>query len=116
MKVGIVGGGITGISLGYFLSLQGVKVEIFEASPALGGLADQVTLEDGALVDRFYHTILSSDSHLRQLCTELDISDRLRFRETKMGFYHQGEIHSMNNAIEFLRFLCWAGLTVFAWG
>lgn len=93
-----------GISLGYFLSQQGVKVEIFEASPALGGLVGSITLEDGVSVDRFYHTILSSDSHLRQLCTELNIADKLRFRETKMGFYHQGEIHSMNNVMEFLRF------------
>lgn len=104
MNVGIVGGGMMGISLGYFLSQQGVEVEIFEASPALGGLADQIILEDGTTVDRFYHTILSSDSLLRQLCAELDIAHKLRFRETKMGFYYQGEIHSMNNVIEFLRF------------
>jgi protoporphyrinogen oxidase len=104
VNVGIVGGGIMGVSLGYFLSQQGAEVEIFEASPMLGGLAGTVTLEDGVSVDRFYHTILSSDSHLRQLCSELNIADRLRFRETQMGFYHQGEIHSMNNIVEFLRF------------
>jgi protoporphyrinogen oxidase len=104
MSVGIVGGGIMGISLGYFLSQQGVKVEIFEASPVMGGLVGSIILEDGTPVDRFYHTILSSDSHLCRLCTELNIADKLRFRETKMGFYHQGEIHSMNNVIEFLRF------------
>lgn len=104
MNIGIIGGGMMGISLGYFLSQQGVEVEIFEASPMLGGLVDTITLEDGVSVDRFYHAILPSDSHLRQLCTELNIADRLRFHETKMGFYHQGEIHSMNNVIEFLRF------------
>jgi protoporphyrinogen oxidase len=104
VNVGIVGGGIMGISLGYFLSQQGVQVQVFEASPMLGGLADAITLEDGVSVDRFYHTILSSDSHLRQLCTELGIADRLRFHETRMGFYHQGAIHSMNDIIEFLRF------------
>lgn len=104
MNVAIVGGGIMGVSLGYFLSQRGAEVEIFEASPTLGGLANTVTLEDGVPVDRFYHTILSSDSHLRQLCSELNIADRLRFRETRMGFYHQGEIYSMNNVVEFLRF------------
>jgi protoporphyrinogen oxidase len=104
MNVGIIGGGMMGISLGYYLSQQGVEVEIFEASGKLGGLADTINLGDGASVDRFYHTILSSDSHLCQLCAELNIADRLCFRETKMGFYHQGEIHSMNNVIEFLRF------------
>jgi protoporphyrinogen oxidase len=121
MKVGIIGGGIMGISLGYFLSRQGVNVEIFEASPTLGGLAGPLVLEDGTAVDRFYHAILSSDNHLRQLCAELDISDQLRFRETKMGFYYQGQIYSMNSVVEFLRFppLGWIdrfrlGLTVLA--
>jgi protoporphyrinogen oxidase len=104
MTVAIIGGGLMGLSLGYFLSQQNVQVEILEASPLLGGLAGPITLEDGTQVDRFYHTILSSDSHLRQLCAELDLTDQLRSRETRMGFYHNGDVHSMNNVIEFLRF------------
>ena len=104
MKIGIVGAGIMGVSLGYFLSQQGAEVEIFEASPHLGGLAGPLVLEDGTAVDRFYHAILSSDSHLRGLCTELGIAGRLRFRQTRMGFYHGGQIYSMNNVVEFLRF------------
>jgi protoporphyrinogen oxidase len=119
MNIGIVGGGLMGVSLGYFLSQQGATVEVFEAASALGGLASQAPLEDGTAVDRFYHTILSSDGHLRQLCAELGIEDELRFRETRMGFYYRGETHSMNNVVEFLRFppLGWVdrfrlGLTV----
>jgi protoporphyrinogen oxidase len=121
MKIGIIGGGIMGLTLGYFLSQEGTKVEIFEASSVLGGLAGPLILEDGTAVDRFYHAILLSDSHLRKLCNELGIADQLRFRETKMGFYHQGNIYSMNSAVEFLSFppLGWIdrlrlGLTVFA--
>jgi len=104
MKIGIIGGGIMGISLGYFLSRQGMEVEIYEASPVLGGLAGPLYLEDGTAIDRFYHAILSSDSSLSQLCEELGISDQLRYQETKMGFYHNGRIFSMNNVVEFLRF------------
>ena len=104
MKIGILGGGIMGVSLGYFLSKKGIQVEIFEASPMLGGLAGSMTLDDGTKVDRFYHAILSSDSHLLQLCDELGIADQLRFNETRMGFFYKDEIHSMNNMIEFLRF------------
>ncbi len=103
-RVAIIGGGIMGISLGYFLSRQKVKVEIFEASPVLGGLAGPMNLEDGTQVDRFYHAILSSDESLRQLSAELGITDQLRFKETKMGFYHQGKIFPMNNLVDFLRF------------
>lgn len=120
MTVGIIGGGIMGVSLGYFLSRQGIPVEIFEASPALGGLAGAVTLSDGTTVDRFYHAVLSSDGQVIELCRELGLSDRLRFRQTPMGFLHDGDIYSMNSVLELLRFplLGWIdrlrlGFTVF---
>ncbi|MFT3893219.1 MAG: NAD(P)/FAD-dependent oxidoreductase [Anaerolineales bacterium] len=120
-KVGIIGGGIMGISLGYFLSKQGVSVTIYEASPVLGGLAGPIVLEDGTEVDRFYHAILSSDRHLSDLCKELGIYDQMRFKETKTGFYYKNAIYPMNNIIEFLKFppLGWIdrfrlGLTVMA--
>lgn len=110
-----------GISLGYFLSKQGIDVEIYEASPVLGGLAGPLTLNDGTNVDRFYHAILSSDDHLRELCTELGIADQLRFRTTQMGFYYDNAIHPMNGVVDFLRFppLGWLdrlrlGITVLA--
>jgi len=104
MKIAIVGGGLTGVSLGYFLAREGASVDIFEASPVLGGLAGPLVLEDGTAVDRFYHAILPSDDHLWQLCQELGIEDQLRFQQTKNAFFVDGGIHSMNSAIEFLRF------------
>jgi protoporphyrinogen oxidase len=104
MHIGIVGGGITGITLGYYLSRQGCQVDIYEASPTIGGLAGSLQLADGALIDRYYHVILSHDMQVMGLCKDLGIEDKLRFRETKMGFYHSGKIHSMNNVVEFLRF------------
>lgn len=120
-KIGIIGGGIMGISLGYFLSKQGASVTIYEASPVLGGLAGPLVLEDGTQVDRFYHAILSSDRHLANLCKELGIADQLRFKETKTSFFYKGKLHPMNNIIEFLKFppLGWIdrfrlGLTVLA--
>jgi protoporphyrinogen oxidase len=121
MSVAIVGGGIMGVSLGYFLARRGLPVEIFEASPRLGGLAGPLYLPDGTPIDRFYHAILSSDGHLRQLCSELGIEGQLRFRQTRMGFFHDGQTYSMNSTLEFLRFppLGWVdrfrlGLTVLA--
>ena len=104
MKIAIVGGGLTGVSLGYFLSREGASVDIFEASSVLGGLAGPLVLEDGTAVDRFYHAILPSDDHLWQLCKELGIGDALRFQQTKNAFFVDGGIHSMNSAVEFLRF------------
>jgi protoporphyrinogen oxidase len=103
-SVAIVGGGIMGITLAYLLSQQGMRVEVFEASATLGGLAGPLVLPDGTEVDRFYHAILSSDSQLVALCEELGIGDEMRFKETRTGFYLDGKIYSMNNIMEFLRF------------
>jgi protoporphyrinogen oxidase len=119
--IAVIGGGIMGISLGYFLSRAGHQVEVFEASASLGGLAGPINLPDGVKVDRFYHAILSSDSHLRELVNELGIAGKLKFRETKTGFYHSGRIYPMNGVLDFLRFppLRWIdrfrlGLTILA--
>lgn len=110
-----------GVTLGYMLAKRGMPVEIFEASPVLGGLAGPLTLPDGTEVDRFYHAILSSDAYLGGLIAELGLKDQMRFGETKTAFYYKNKLHSMNNIIEFLRFppLGWIdrfrlGLTVLA--
>lgn len=102
--IAIVGGGIMGMGLGYRLTQLGATVDVFEAEAALGGMAGTITLENGASVDRFYHTILSSDLHLRRLCSDLGIGSALRFRKTRMGFHYNGAVFSMNNILEFMRF------------
>lgn len=120
-RIGVVGGGIMGITLGYLLLRRGVLVDIYEASPVLGGLAGPRRLPDGTIVDRFYHTILSSDQFLHDLCEELRVLDQLRFAETKMGFYHNAQVYPMNSVVDFVRFppLTWIdrfrlGLTILA--
>lgn len=120
-RLAIMGGGIMGVTLAYYLTKQGMAVDLYEASSTVGGLAGPLYLADGTAVDRFYHAILSSDSHLANLCDELGIADQLRFHPTKMGFYYNQTIYPMNGIGDFLRFppLGWLdrlrlGLTVLA--
>jgi protoporphyrinogen oxidase len=103
MRIGIIGGGILGITLGYFLSKQGAKVTIYEASDTLGGLAGPIKM-DGYNIDRFYHAILTSDAHLQALFAELGITDRYRAHETKTAFYQQGRFFEMNDMKDFMTF------------
>lgn len=104
MTTAIVGGGIMGVSLGYFLSCAGVPVTIYEGSQTLGGLAGPLTLPDGVEVDRFYHAILSSDEHLMGLCDELGLTGQLRFKPTGTLVYSGGRLVSMSGLLDFLRF------------
>ena len=102
--VAVIGGGIMGITLAYFLARQGIAADVFEASPVVGGLAGPLVLDDGVEVDRYYHAILSSDAHLCGLCAELGIAGELRFKETKSTFFVDGGLYSMNSLVEFLLF------------
>lgn len=100
----VVGGGIMGVTLAYFLSEAGVPVVVYEGGPTLGGLAGPITLPDGVEVDRFYHAILSGDAHLMALCGALGISDRLRFKPTGTLVFSGGRLVSMNGLVDFLTF------------
>lgn len=102
--VAIVGGGIMGISVAYFLARRGVACDVFEASSVVGGLAGPLQLPDGTEVDRYYHAILSTDAQLKRLCDDLGVADQLRFKTTTSSFYVDGGLYSMNSLLEFLLF------------
>jgi protoporphyrinogen oxidase len=101
--VGIVGGGILGLSAAYRLAQAGVSVSLFERAPDLGGLVGSFDF-DGTRVDRFYHVILPNDDRVVGLANELGLGDRFRFAPTKVGFYDSGRVFSMTSPKEFLTF------------
>jgi len=103
MHVGIVGGGILGVTLGYHLSRAGLRATVLEASGTLGGLAGPIEM-DGYNIDRFYHAILTTDAELHRLFAELGIADQYRFGEAKTAFYHRGKLYPMTNMVDFLTF------------
>jgi protoporphyrinogen oxidase len=101
--VGIVGGGILGMTAAYRLAQAGVKPVLYERSPDLGGLVGSFDF-DGYPADRFYHVILPTDDRVIGLATELGLGDNFRFRPTGVGFYDQGRLFSMSSLPEFLTF------------
>ena len=105
MQFAIVGDGLMGISLGYFLSQKGVTVEIFETPPFFGELAKPVNLEDGTVIDPCFQPILSKDGELLHLCAKLGIADQLQTHKTNLGFFIDGKIRPANHVSELLRFL-----------
>ncbi len=101
--VGIVGGGILGMTAALRLAQAGVKVSLYERSNDLGGLVGSFPLGD-LPVDRFYHVILPTDDRVIGLAEELGLGDRFRFRPTRVGFYGDGRVFSMTSPREFLGF------------
>jgi protoporphyrinogen oxidase len=102
-SIGIVGGGILGMTAAYRLAKEGFRVALYERAPDLGGLVGSFDF-DGRKVDRFYHVVLPTDDRVRGLAEEVGLGDRFRFRPTGVGFYDDGRLFSMNSLKEFLTF------------
>ncbi len=103
MRIGIVGGGLTGLALAQRLAMKNHQITVYEREPQLGGLA---THHDyGAFIwDRFYHVILPSDRYLINFIGDLGLSDRLRWRRTLTGFFVDQKLYSLSSGLDFLRF------------
>jgi len=103
-SVGIIGGGLIGLTTAYRLAQAGVAVSVYERDGRLGGLAGTADL-GGIPVDRYYHVVLPTDDRVRSLAAEVGIGeDRFRFRTTRVGFYQQGRLTSMSSPRELLTF------------
>lgn len=103
MRVGIIGGGIAGLTAAYYLEKAGVKTTIIEANPELGGLSR--AFDFGPFQwDRYYHCILTSDTDLTRLIDDIGLTPEMRWSVTKTGFYSTRGLHSFSNSMDFLRF------------
>ena len=101
--VGIVGGGILGLTSALRLAQAGLHVALYERAPDLGGLVGSFDF-GGRPADRFYHVILPTDDRVLGLAEELGLGDTFRFRPTKVGFYDDGRLFSMTTPKEALSF------------
>jgi len=76
MKVGIIGGGISGLYLGYKLSEMGHSVCIFEQSGRLGGRVHTVTV-DGDMFETGAGRFNANHKRLLKLLRDLQLSDNV---------------------------------------
>lgn len=103
MRIGIIGGGLMGLALAERLGAAGHRIVVYERAAQVGGLA---TWQDfGSFTwDRFYHVILPSDSSLLGLLRRIGLAERLRWRQTRTGYFVDGHCYSISSGLEFLRF------------
>lgn len=102
-RVGIIGGGIAGLAAAYYLQRTGAEVELFESSPSFGGLGSSFRYGEHDL-DRFYHVMLPTDSHLLELCEALGVRDRVYWKEASLGFFYRGRLYGLRGPLDLLRF------------
>ncbi len=105
LEVAIVGGGLAGLTAGYFLSQKGQKVTIFEKENQLGGLAS--TFKGGEWLwplERYYHHFFASDQEIFSLLKKLGLKEKLVFKKPKTAVFLEGKIFRFDNPLSVLLF------------
>ncbi|MCH8345986.1 MAG: NAD(P)/FAD-dependent oxidoreductase [Chloroflexi bacterium] len=111
--VGIIGGGVAGLTAAYRLLQKGHRVQLFEASPSLGGLVRTFEIPAGGgsapegggePIECFYHHLFTTDTAAIRLIDELGLGDRLTWQPSSVGIFYDGRIYPFVTPMDLLRF------------
>ncbi|MDP2796813.1 MAG: NAD(P)/FAD-dependent oxidoreductase [Methanoregula sp.] len=100
MKIGIIGGGLTGLVAAHALSGEH-EVDLFEKMPFLGGCLSSYPIND-YWIERYYHHCFSTDTHLFALIDQLGVSEKLEWKTGTTGYYAKKKIYALNTPMEIL--------------
>ncbi len=101
--INIVGGGFTGLTMGYYLAKAGWIVNIFEKDAEVGGLAGSFKVE-GENLEKFYHHWFTNDLHIMDLIKELNCEDHIIIRPTRTGMYYSNNFFKLSSPLDLLKF------------
>jgi protoporphyrinogen oxidase len=102
-RIGIIGGGITGLTAAYRLKQAGAQVTIFEASGDVGGLASGFQLA-GHPVEKAYHFLYKTDEYILALVEELGLKEKLSFNRSSVSTYYDGVLYPMMSPVDLIKF------------
>jgi squalene-associated FAD-dependent desaturase len=75
----VIGGGLAGLSSAVALADAGLRVELLEKRPYLGGRAASYLLPDGSHIDNCQHVTLGCCTNLGYFYRRAGVADRIRF-------------------------------------
>jgi len=103
MKSAVVGSGPMGLMVAMELLKAGHEVDVYERDDRIGGMSAAFDF-DGLQIERYYHFVCKTDDPLFELMAELGIADKLKWTDTKMGFYCQGRLYKWGTPFALLGF------------
>lgn len=102
-RIAVLGAGPMGLAAAYQLARSGHRPVVFEADDRVGGMAAAFDFS-GLTIERYYHFHCISDRDFLAILDELALTDKMRWVETKMGYWFQGHLQPWGNPIALLKF------------
>jgi len=102
-KIAVLGAGPMGLAVAYQLTLDGHQPVVFEADDRVGGMTACFDF-NGIQIERYYHFHCISDSGFLRILQELGIADKMRWVETRMGYWYQNRLQAWGNPVALLKF------------
>ncbi|MEY2169644.1 MULTISPECIES: NAD(P)/FAD-dependent oxidoreductase [unclassified Rhodanobacter] len=103
MNFKIIGAGPMGLMTAMELLKRGHEVDIYERDDRIGGMSATFDFA-GLEIERYYHFICKTDYPLFKLLAELGLSDKLRWTDTRMGFFYNGKLYKWGTPLALLAF------------
>ncbi|NPU97914.1 MAG: NAD(P)/FAD-dependent oxidoreductase [Candidatus Omnitrophica bacterium] len=103
LRYAVIGGGAAGCALAWHLTRNGHDVHLYEREKGLGGLASDIPFGRTRL-DRFYHHIFTSDTHVQAYAERLGLASKLHWCESSVGVEYRGTCYPFTTPVDLLRF------------
>ncbi|MFM7670364.1 MAG: NAD(P)/FAD-dependent oxidoreductase, partial [Betaproteobacteria bacterium] len=102
-RIAVLGAGPMGLAVAYQLARDGHHPVVFEADDRVGGMTACFDF-NGLQIERYYHFHCTSDHAFLQILDELGIAHKMRWVETKMGYWYQRRLQPWGNPFALLGF------------
>lgn len=102
-RIAVLGAGPMGLAVAYQLARDGHHPIVFEADDRVGGMTACFDF-NGLQIERYYHFHCTSDHAFLQILDELGIANKMRWVETKMGYWYQRRLQPWGNPFALLGF------------
>ncbi len=114
-RIAVLGAGPMGLAVAYQLARDGHRPVVFEADDRVGGMTACFDF-NGLQIERYYHFHCTSDHAFLQLLEELGIASKMRWVETKMGYWYQRRLQPWGNPFALLSFRGLSFMAKFRYG
>ncbi len=92
-----------GLAVAYQLARDGHRPVIFEADDRVGGMTASFDF-GGIQIERYYHFHCTSDTDFLTVLDELGLASKMRWTQTRMGYWFNKRLQAWGNPVALLRF------------